>query len=144
MELDLLEIQKILPHRYPFLFIDKIIEFEYAKKAIAIKNVSFNEWFFQGHFPEKPVFPGVILLEAMAQTGGIIVMKMEENLNKLAILVGSDKVRFRNMVTPPDIIKITAELININSKIGKVKAFAEVDNKIVAEAEILFSFIDKM
>lgn len=143
MEINLAKIQEILPHRYPFLFIDKVIEYEKNKKAVAIKNVTYNEWFFQGHFPEKPLMPGVLVLEAMAQTGGIIIMQMEENYNKLAVLVGVDKVRFRSQVFPSDTLIITAELLTCNSRMGKIKAFTKINEKIVAEAEILFSLINK-
>lgn len=143
MEINLAKIQEILPHRYPFLFIDKVIEYEKNKKAVAIKNVTYNEWFFQGHFPEKPLMPGVLILEAMAQTGGIIIMQMEENYNKLAVLVGVDKVRFRSQVCPSDTLIITAELLTCNSNMGKIKACSKVNEKIVAEAEILFSLINK-
>lgn len=143
MEIDLSKIKEILPHRYPFLFIDKVIEYEENKKAVAIKNVTYNEWFFQGHFPEKPLMPGVLILEAMAQTGGIIIMQMEANKDKLAVLVGTDKVRFRGQVCPSDTLIITAELSICNSNMGKVKAYSKVNEKIVAEAEILFSLINK-
>ncbi len=143
MEIDLEEIKKILPHRYPFLFIDKIIEFESEKKAVAIKNISPNDWFFQGHFPERPIMPGVLIIEAMAQTGGIIIMKYESSHNKLAVLAGVDKVRFRDMVLPGDLLTITAEVSYFNGKLGKIKSFVEVKGKKVCEGDILFTLIDK-
>lgn len=143
MEIDLEEIKKILPHRYPFLFIDKIIEFESEKKAVAIKNINSNDWFFQGHFPERPIMPGVLIIEAMAQTGGIIIMKYESSYNKLAVLAGVDKVRFRDMVLPGDLLIITAEVSYFNGKLGKIKSFVEVKGKKVCEGDILFTLIDK-
>lgn len=142
MQLDIEEIKKILPHRYPFLFIDKIIAFEPEKKAVGIKNVSVNEPFFSGHFPERAVMPGVIIVEAMAQVGGVIIMQMEKANNKLAVLAGIDKVRFRKIVVPGDQLTITAEVISFKLNLGKIKVKTEVESKIVSEGELLFSLID--
>lgn len=136
------QIKEILPHRYPFLLIDKIVEFIPEKKAVGIKNVTNTEYFFQGHFPNRPVMPGVLIIEAMAQVGGIIIMKMNVAENKLAVLVGTDNVRFRSVVKPGDQMVITSELINLKSRLGKVISKVEVDNKIAAEGEILFSLVD--
>jgi 3-hydroxyacyl-[acyl-carrier-protein] dehydratase len=136
------QIKEILPHRYPFLLIDKIIEFIPEKKAVGVKNVTNTEFFFQGHFPERPVMPGVLIIESMAQVGGIIIMKMNVSNDKLAVLVGTDNVRFRNVVKPGDQMIITSELIYLKSKLGKVISKVEVDNKLVAEGEILFSLVD--
>lgn len=142
MEFTLEKIKEILPHRYPFLFIDKIIEFIPEKKAVGIKYITKNEFYFEGHFPNRPVMPGVILVETMAQVGGIILMQMEVSKNKLAVLAGMDKIRFRNMVLPEDNLVITSETLNIKSKLGKIYSKVEVNEKIVAEGEILFSLVD--
>lgn len=142
MEFNTEQIKNILPHRYPFLMIDKIIEFIPEKKAVGIKNVTNTEYFFQGHFPDRPVMPGVLILEAMAQVGGVIIMKMNISENKLAVLVGTDNVRFRGIVKPGDQMVITSELLNLKTRLGKVVSKVEVDNKIVAEGEILFSLVD--
>ena len=142
MEFNLEQIKEILPHRYPFLLIDKIIEFIPEKKAVGIKNINKDEYFFQGHFPGRPVMPGVLILEAMAQVGGIIIMQMNVSYGKLAVLAGTDKVRFRSIVIPGDQMIITSELIALKTKLGKVKSKVEVENKLVAEAEILFSLVD--
>lgn len=142
MVFDIEQIKEILPHRYPFLLIDKIVEFIPEKKAVGIKNVTSTEYFFQGHFPDRAVMPGVLILESMAQVGGVIIMKMNISKDKLAVLVGTDNVRFRNIVKPGDQMIITAELINLKSRLGKVISKVEVDNKLVAEGEILFSLVD--
>lgn len=136
------QIKEILPHRYPFLLIDKIVEFIPEKKAVGIKNVTNTEFFFQGHFPDRAVMPGVLILESMAQVGGVIIMKMNVSKDKLAVLVGTDNVRFRNIVKPGDQMVITSELISLKTRLGKVISKVEVDNKLVAEGEILFSLVD--
>jgi 3-hydroxyacyl-[acyl-carrier-protein] dehydratase len=143
MILDIEEIKKILPHRYPFLFIDKIIEFIPEKKAVGEKFISRNEFFFQGHFPDKPIMPGVLIVEAMAQTGGIIIMSMEIAKNKLAVLAGLNNFKFRNMVLPNQTLKMIAETVSIRKNFGKVSTYSYIDNKIISEGEILFSLIDK-
>ncbi len=142
MQFNLEQIKEILPHRYPFLLIDKIIEFVPEKKAVGIKNVTNTEYFFQGHFPNRPVMPGVLIIEAMAQVGGIIIMQMNVSKDKLAVLAGTDNVRFRSMVVPGDQMIITSELIVLKSKLGKVSSKVEVENKLVAEAQILFSLVN--
>ncbi len=124
------------------MLIDKIIEFIPEKKAVGVKNVTNTELFLQVHFPERPVMPGVLIIESMAQVGGIIIMKMNVSNDKLAVLVGTDNVRFRNVVKPGDQMIITSELIYLKSKLGKVISKVEVDNKLVAEGEILFSLVD--
>lgn len=142
MVFDTEKIKEILPHRYPFLLIDKIIEFVPEKKAVGIKNVSNTEYFFQGHFPERPVMPGVLIIEAMAQVGGIIIMQMNISKDKLAVLAGVNDVRFRSVVKPGDQMVITTELIALKSKLGKIQSKVEVEQKLVAEGEILFSLVD--
>jgi 3-hydroxyacyl-[acyl-carrier-protein] dehydratase len=142
MALSLEEIKNILPHRYPFLLIDRIIEYEPGIKAVGIKNVTGSEDYFQGHFPNRPVMPGVLIVEAMAQVGGIIIMQMEIATGKLAVLSGLNDIRFRNIVVPGDQLVLTSEIIVFKSKLGKIKSKAEVNNKLVADGEILFSLID--
>lgn len=132
------EITKILPHRYPFLFVDKVTEIEYGKWAKGIKLVSSNENFFNGHFKDFKVMPGVLILEAMAQLGAIALLGMDEYKNKLVFLAGVNKARFKKMVLPGDVLKMHSELIRMKSNIGIAKCYAKVDNVIVAECEIMF------
>ncbi len=105
------DIQKIIPHRYPFLLVDKIIEIEGGKKAVGIKNVTINEPFFQGHFPGNPIMPGVLIVEAMAQVGAVAVLSLEENKGKLAVFAGIDNARFKKQVKPGDTLRMEVELI---------------------------------
>ncbi|BBB91566.1 MAG TPA: 3-hydroxyacyl-ACP dehydratase FabZ [Methylomusa anaerophila] len=133
------EIQDILPHRYPFLLVDRIVELEPMKRAVGIKCVTVNEQFFQGHFPGRPVMPGVLLLEAMAQVGGIAMLYPEEYRGKIALFAGMDRVKFRKQVTPGDQITLVAEIIKLRGLIGKVWAESFVEGQIVAEAEFLFA-----
>jgi len=143
--LNLEQIKEILPHREPFIFIDEIIEFEPEKKAVGVKTLWENDFYFKGHFPNQPIMPGVLLTEAMAQVGCIVIMQMNHFKNKLAVLTGLDNVRFRNSAYPNDKLIITAELLYIlkNNKLGKVSAKVECEKKLIVEAEILFSFINK-
>jgi len=137
--LEIKEIMEILPHRYPFLMVDKVEEINLEKGyIIAIKNVSINEPFFQGHFPDLPIMPGVLILEAMAQTGGIYLLYTNpEYKDKLFVFAGADKVRFRAPVYPGDVLKIFVNDFKIKAHIIKAKALAKVNDKIVAEAEII-------
>lgn len=137
--LSVTEIQKIIPHRYPFLLVDRIIEIEPMKRAVGIKNVTNTEPFFQGHFPGQPVMPGVLLLEAMAQVGGVAMLYPEENRGKIALFAGMDRVKFRKPVVPGDQIRMTAELLKVRGNIGKLWAEAYVDGQLVAEGEFLFA-----
>lgn len=140
--IDINEIKKVIPHRYPFLFIDKIIEMEEGKKAVGIKHVSANEPILQGHFPDYPVLPGVIIAEALAQVGAFAVLKSEENKGKIGLLAGFDKMRFKRQVFPGDTLQLTAELISMKRNIGKAEVCAEVDGKVAAEGTILFAIAD--
>lgn len=133
------EIQKIIPHRYPMLLVDRIVELEPMKRAVGIKNVSINEQFFQGHFPGKPVMPGVLILEAMAQVGGVAMLQPEDNRGKLAVFAGMDRVKFRKPVVPGDQLRMVAELIKVRGSMGKLWAQAYVDDQLVAEGEFLFA-----
>ncbi len=137
------EIQQIIPHRYPFLLVDRILELEPGKRAVGIKNVTINEEFFQGHFPERPVMPGVLLLEAMAQVGGIAMLYSEENRGQLAFFAGMERVKFRRPVVPGDQLKMTAEVLKVRGNIGKIWAEAFVGEQLVAEGEFLFALSRK-
>ena len=137
--LDIMEIQKIIPHRYPFLLVDKIIELEEGKKAVGIKNVTVNEPFFQGHFPDYPVMPGVLIVEALAQVGAVAMLIKEDNKGKLAFFTGIDNFRFKAQVRPGDTLTLTVEVIRVKGPMGKGKATAYVEDKLVAEGEIMFA-----
>lgn len=136
------DIEKIIPHRYPFLLVDKILEIEIDKKAIGIKNVSINEWFFQGHFPGKPVMPGVLIVEAMAQVAGVLTLSKKENRGKLAYFMSIDKVKFRKTIKPGDQLIIEVEVVKLKSKTGQINGKTYVDGKLAVEASLLFSIVD--
>ena len=137
------QIKELIPHRYPFLLVDKILELEVGKKAIGIKNVSANEPFFQGHFLEYPIMPGVLIVEAMAQVGAIAMMSIEENKGKLGVFAGIDKVRFKKEVRPGDTLTMEVEMISIKRSIGKAKANAYVDEELVCSGELMFALVQK-
>ena len=136
--LDINEIKKILPHRYPFLLVDRIEEMEPGVRAVGYKNVTANEPFFQGHFPEYPVLPGVLLIEALAQVGAVAILSLEENKGKLAFFGGIKNAKFRKQVIPGDVVKLETEIIKCKGPMGVGKAIATVDGKMAAEAEISF------
>jgi len=140
--LEIADIQRILPHRYPFLLIDKVIEIEGPRRAVGIKNVTFNEPFFQGHFPGRPIMPGVLQIEAMAQLAGVLLLRKLENTNKLALILSIDKVKLRKPVVPGDQLVIEAEAVKVKTRTGQVNTTASVDGKRVAEAEIRFMLVD--
>ncbi|MGM9951053.1 MAG: 3-hydroxyacyl-ACP dehydratase FabZ [Lysinibacillus sp.] len=133
------QIQAILPHRYPFLFVDRITELEEGKRAVGIKNVTINEDFFNGHFPGYPVMPGVLIVEALAQVGGVALLHAEANKGRLAFLTGIDNCRFKRQVVPGDQLRLEVEFIKLRGQMGKGKGIATVDGELVCEAEILFA-----
>lgn len=141
--LQIKEIKECLPHRYPMLLVDRIIEVEPMKRAVGIKNVSINEPFFEGHFPDNPVMPGVLILEAMGQVGGIFIMCCEEYRGMGTFFAGIDEVRFRKPVVPGDQLIITSEMLRYKGLIGKVKSVARVDDEVVAEATFTYALIEK-
>ena len=138
MLLDVNEIKKIIPHRYPFLLVDCIEELEPGVKAVGYKNVTVNEPFFQVHFPQQPVMPGVLIIEALAQVGAVAVLSLEENKGKLAFFGGIKNAKFRKQVVPGDVLKLETEIIKCKGPMGVGKAVATVNGKVAAEAEISF------
>jgi len=142
--LNAIEIMRFLPHRYPFLLLDRIVEYEEGKRIVGLKNVTINEPFFQGHFPGVPVMPGVLIIEAMAQAGGVLVFKtLPEREKKLVFLMGVEGARFRKPVQPGDQLRLELVVVRVKAKVGKLTGKAYVDGGLVAEAEILFSLVDK-
>jgi beta-hydroxyacyl-ACP dehydratase FabZ len=140
------EIMETLPHRYPFLLIDKIVEMEIEKRVVGIKNVTMNEPFFQGHFPGHPIMPGVLILEAMAQTGGVLALKsvpQEEVKNKVIYFMSIDKAKFRKPVIPGDQLRFELEQIKRRANIRAYSAKATVDGTVVAEAELMAMIVDR-
>jgi len=142
--LDVQKILDLLPHRYPFLLVDRVVEMQGTEKIVALKNVTFNEPFFQGHFPGRPVMPGVLIVEAMAQAGGLLLMdRIPERESKLVYFMGIDHVRFRKPVVPGDQLLMEVEMLQFRGKVAKMKGTARVDGKVVAEAEMLAGLVDR-
>lgn len=140
--LDIREVMNLLPHRYPFLLIDRVIELDGFKRAVAIKNVTINEPFFQGHWPGQPIMPGVLQLEAMAQLAGVLLLRKLENTGKLAVLWSIDKVKLRGAVVPGDQLRIEVETLRLKPSVGHVQARGKVAGKLVAEAQLKFTLVD--
>ena len=138
MELNIQQIMEILPHRPPFLLVDKITACEPGKSAQVIKNVTMNEPFFTGHFPGQPIMPGVLILEALAQTGAVAALSLPENKGRLAIFGGVKHARFKRQVVPGDVLELSCELVEQRGPVGYGKAVARVEGKIAAQAEITF------
>lgn len=139
--LDINTIQNILPHRYPFLFVDRVVEIQ-ENKVVGIKNVTINEPFFQGHFPGHPIMPGVLIIEAMAQVGGVGALNMKANIGKLAYFMAIDNARFRKPVVPGDVLRIEVDLLKSKLNVMKVHGIAKVGDETAAEADLMFAFIN--
>lgn len=139
--LDINAIQKILPHRYPFLLVDRIIEIG-ENRVVGIKNVTINEPFFQGHFPGHPIMPGVLIMEAMAQVGGVGALNLKTNLGKLAYFLTIDNAKFRKPVLPGDVLRMEVDLLKVKMGVMKIHGTAKVDNEVAAEADMMFAFIN--
>ncbi len=133
------QIKEVIPHRYPFLLIDRIIEVEEKKRAVGLKNVTANEEFFNGHFPDYNVMPGVLIVEALAQVGAFAMLKDESNQGKLAFFAGIDNCRFKRQVVPGDQLRLEVEIMKIRGPIGKGRAVATVDGEVACEAELTFA-----
>ncbi|MEY2806792.1 MAG: UDP-3-O-acyl-N-acetylglucosamine deacetylase [Planctomycetia bacterium] len=140
--LDAREILRMLPHRYPFLLIDRVVEVEGARRAVAIKNVTINEPFFQGHFPAAPLMPGVLQLEAMAQLAGVLLLRRLENTGKLAVLWAIDKVKLRGAVTPGDQLRLEVETLKSKDQVAQVRGVGTVAGRVVCEATLMFTLVD--
>lgn len=143
MEIGSKEIQEIIPHRWPFLLVDKIVDHQPGVGAVGIKNVSSGEIVFQGHFPGYPIFPGVLIIEALAQVGAVAVLSLDENKGKIVLFAGVDGFRFRSPVFPGDTIRLEVQLTKRRGSIGKGSAKATVEGKVVAEGELTFAITDK-
>ncbi|OQP06619.1 3-hydroxyacyl-[acyl-carrier-protein] dehydratase FabZ [Geobacillus sp. 46C-IIa] len=141
--LDIQQIQSIIPHRYPFLLVDRILDIDEGKRAVGIKNVSANEAFFAGHFPEYPVMPGVLIVEALAQVGAVVLLQSEDNRGRLAFFAGIDNCRFKRQVKPGDQLRLEVEILRARGAIGKGKGVATVDGELVCETELMFALGDK-
>jgi 3-hydroxyacyl-[acyl-carrier-protein] dehydratase len=133
------EIEAILPHRDPFLLIDEVLELEPGSRVVARKNVRPDEWYLQGHFPGRPIMPGVLIVEAMAQTGAVAVLSEEENRGRLALFAGIDDVRFKRLVQPGDTLDLTCELERVRGPIGKGRATAHVEGELAARGTLTFA-----
>ena len=139
--LNIEEIKKLIPQRYPFLLVDRVLELKPGESCIGLKNVSANEPFFQGHFPDKPIMPGVLIVEAMAQVGAVALMALDENKGKLAVFAGIDKVRFKRQVVPGDVLRIEVTLGKFRRNIGKGEAIVYVDGEIACKGTLMFGMI---
>jgi 3-hydroxyacyl-[acyl-carrier-protein] dehydratase len=145
MTLDIQEILGFLPHRYPFLLIDRIVDFERGKRLVAIKNVTFNEPFFQGHFPGYPIMPGVLVIEAMAQAGGIIMMhEVPDREKKLVFFTGIERAKFRRPVTPGDQLRIEVDVLSFRTRAGRIEGKAFVDGKLACEATLTCQVVPRV
>ena len=140
-ELDIEAIKQILPHRYPFLLVDRILALEPGKRAVGLKNITVNEPFFQGHFPQRSIMPGVLIIEIMAQVGGVMILSVEEHQGKLAYIGTVDNAKFRRPVVPGDTLEVEVELLRLRGNAGKVKCVARVGGEEAAEAEIMFALV---
>lgn len=136
------QIEALIPHRFPFLLIDRVVELEPGSRAVAIKNVTANEWFFQGHFPDRPIMPGVLIVEALAQAGSVAALSSDAHKGKLGLFAGIDGMRFRRRVVPGDQLRLEVELERIRGPVGVAKARATVDGERAAEGKLTFALVD--
>jgi 3-hydroxyacyl-[acyl-carrier-protein] dehydratase len=144
MTFQIQEILDFLPHRYPFLLIDRVVEFEPAKRLVAIKNVTINEPFFQGHFPGYPIMPGVLVVEAMAQAGGLIMVhELPDRADKLVVFTGIERAKFRRPVTPGDQLRIEIEVLSFRPRAGRIAGRAMVDGKLACEATLTCQVVSR-
>lgn len=141
-ELDAVAIQRIIPHRYPFLLVDRILELAPGQRALGVKNVTMGDGFFQGHFPAHPVMPGVLIVEALAQVGAVALLTTEEYRGKLALFAGIDKVRFKRQVKPGDTLRLEVELTQVRRGIGSGSGTATVDGQLACRGEFMFAVVD--
>jgi 3-hydroxyacyl-[acyl-carrier-protein] dehydratase len=141
--LDVEQIRAFLPHRYPMLLVDRILELEPGKRAVGLKNVTINEDFFNGHFPGQAMMPGVLIIEAMAQVGGVLMLSAHENKGKLAVLAAIENVRFRKPVVPGDSLISEVEVIHVRRAFGKIRMTGRVDGEVVASADLTFGLVDR-
>ena len=145
MTFNIQEILDFLPHRYPFLLIDRVVEFESTKRLVAIKNVTINEPFFQGHFPGYPIMPGVLVVEAMAQAGGMIMMaEIPDRTSKLVVFTGIERAKFRRPVTPGDQLRIEVEVLSFRTRAGRIQGRALVDGKLACEATLTCQVVPRV
>ena len=142
--MDVAEIMTLLPHRYPFLLVDRILEVQGTQKIVGLKNVTINEPFFQGHFPGHPIMPGVLIVEAMAQTGGLLLMgQVKDREKKVVYFMSMDAVKFRKPVVPGDQLRMEVEMLQFRGKIAKMKGVALVDGQVATEAEMMACVVDR-
>jgi len=142
--MDVSKIMELLPHRYPFLLVDRILEIQGTQKIVGLKNVTINEPFFQGHFPGHPIMPGVLIVEAMAQTGGLLLMEqVKDRENKVVYFMSLDAVKFRKPVVPGDQLRMEVEMLQFRGKIAKMKGVALVDGQVATEAEMMACVVDR-
>lgn len=142
LPLDVRDIRRIIPHRYPILLVDRIVELEPGQRAVGIKNVTANEWFFEGHFPDQPIMPGVLIIEALAQTGAVAALSADEFRGKLGLFAGIDGVRFRRQVIPGDQLRLDVTMDRLRRGIGRATAIATVNEQVAAQGQLTFALVD--
>ncbi len=142
VSVDIQAIMEMLPHRYPFLLVDRVLELEPGRRAVGLKNVTINEPFFQGHFPGRPIMPGVLILEALAQVGALTILSLDEFRGKLGLFGGIDGARFRRQVVPGDQLRLEVNVTKLRGRVGKAQAKAWVGGDLAAEAELTFAVAD--